>query len=69
MNNIQRLGLANISYSMYNTNSNAYEPMKDHQEILYWKEQALKLNKCSEINRGVLLRTDFGKNFYEICIR
>lgn len=68
LENIERLGLASISYTMYNTNPNAYDPVENHPEIKGLKSHADNLGKRFEINRGSLNRTSFGENFYESCV-
>jgi hypothetical protein len=67
--NLERLGLIQISYDVYNTAPNAYDDIENHSTIMEWEKSAEQTTiKRIEINRGVATRTSFGKKFLETCV-
>jgi hypothetical protein len=66
--NLERLGLINISYDIYNTIPNAYDIIENHSIIKQWEEHSPKINKRFESTRGALTVTAFGQKFYETCV-
>lgn len=68
LENIERLGLVNLSYSMYSTNDHAYDAVESHPIVTGWRKTVTNLGKRLEIQQGALTRTAFGQNFYESCV-
>jgi hypothetical protein len=66
--NLERLGLINISYSVFNTNPNAYEKIENHPLVNAWRVKSEQLGRRFEINRGAITPTEFGKKFIESCV-
>jgi hypothetical protein len=67
--NLERLGLINISYTVYNTLPNAYDFIENHPIVTNWKDLADQSTvKRFEINRGAVTLTSFGKKFLESCV-
>jgi hypothetical protein len=63
LENLERLGLINLSYDVYCTVPNAYDPIENHPMIRDWKMQAADLNRRFEITRGALLKHHLEGNF------
>lgn len=68
LENIARLGLAEIEYSTYNTLLNSYDSLESHIFVTELISAIKLLDKRVEIKRGTFNRTSFGKKFYESCI-
>jgi hypothetical protein len=68
LDNIHRLGLAEITYESYHTYPNAYEPLERHPTVSELISRINQLDKRPEIKRGAFTRTNFGKKFYDACI-
>jgi hypothetical protein len=66
--NMERLGLVNLSYDIYDVRPNAYEKVENHPLVTEWREQSPNLKKRFEIQRGALSLTPFGIKFIESCV-
>lgn len=68
LENLERLGLANISYDVYSILPDAYVHIENHPIIQHWKDAAPSYNKRFEIQRGAFTLTSFGKKFIKSCV-
>ncbi|AGK52059.1 DUF4393 domain-containing protein [Bacillus sp. 1NLA3E] len=68
LENLERLGIINLSYSVYCTVPSAYIPIENHPIIDAWRKQSTKVDKRFEIIRGALTLTAFGRKFIETCV-
>lgn len=68
LENIFRLGLAEIDYTTYCTLPNSYEPLENHVKVTSLVSTIKSLDKRIEIKRGTFTRTNFGEIFYQICV-
>lgn len=68
IDNLRRLGLISTSYSSYKIGENVYEPLLNHHKIKTWFDIAHDLNKECRVFKGVIIPTDYGKKFIEICV-
>jgi hypothetical protein len=66
--NLERLGLVNLSYDLYSIHPNAYDFVENHPIVNDWRDNAPRLSKRFEIQRGGLTITPFGKKFIESCV-
>lgn len=66
--NMVRLGLANISYEVYDVSPNAYDQVENHPAVKEWKDKAPGINKRFEIQRGTISISPFGIKFIESCV-
>lgn len=69
INNLSRLGLITVSYDSFHTRENVYVPLENHELVKFWENAAINSNKKFEIIKGFLDTTDFGKLFYNACIK
>ncbi|GAB6170893.1 Abi-alpha family protein [Paradesulfitobacterium aromaticivorans] len=68
VDNLVRLGLAEISYERYSIDPGAYEAELAHPTVVGMKTYIENNERSVEIRQGVLERTNLGKQFYEACI-
>ncbi|XKE95415.1 DUF4393 domain-containing protein [Metaplanococcus flavidus] len=68
LENIERLGLVNISYDVYDIAPAAYDKILSHSKVKEWESTAINLDKRFEVNQGAMTRTSFGKNFFDSCV-
>ena len=68
LNNITRLGIAEINYTTYSTFPNAYEEIYKHPVFIEKKKWIEDNAKRAEVRRGTFCRTQFGEKFYNACI-
>jgi len=68
LENIERFGLAKISYTSYST-LYSYEPLENHVKVVKTKDFIVSSGKRPEIMRGTICRTSFGETFYNACIK
>ncbi|WP_141432656.1 DUF4393 domain-containing protein [Bacillus sp. 03113] len=68
LENIERLGLAEMSYETYVIRPNAYEPIYDHPIIKEQDAIIKAIDKRFELKKGSFKRSSYGKKFYESCI-
>jgi len=68
LKNLERLGLAEITYDAYSTDPNAYEPLLEHPNVTTACSFLQKVSKKVDIKKGVCSLTVFGEQFTKICI-
>jgi Abortive infection alpha len=59
VDNWQRLGLVNVTYTEFSTNAGAYDWVQERPEYVRLAEQITQLN----FDKGLMQTTDFGRQF------
>jgi hypothetical protein len=66
--NLTRLGLTEISYDSHSIDPGAYDDLMVHPVVTSTTSMIEKAGKRSVIKKGVLERTNLGKQFYMACV-
>lgn len=68
--NISRLGLANILTGEYSTDAKAYEPLEQHLYVKIFSDKIKSSPKYEDVEfrKGLYVVTDLGKQFYDACV-
>lgn len=66
LNNLERLKMIDISFEESYTDDKNYSKLKDGEMIAKYRE---KYGESLEITKGVIKKTEFGKDFYNVCCK
>jgi hypothetical protein len=69
LENIERLGLAEISYAHYVSLPNSYDSLIDHPVINKHRDYVASINKKFALDKGFFSRSNYGEKFYNTCIK
>ena len=67
LNNLIRMGLCEIPEGVSYTSEEWYKPLNDHMRVKLTQEIYKKQERETEIEKRVLVVTDFGKQFAQAC--
>jgi len=69
LENLDRLGLIEITYATYSVDRNAYEPLLDHPYVKKVSEQIEKIYlKKVDVKKGIASLTTYGQQFINTCV-
>lgn len=66
--NLSRLGILNISYKQNLTSPGIYDKFKQHPCFLLYNQLNLEQGQATELAKGVVYLTSFGKSFTQACL-
>lgn len=66
LNNLERLKLINISFEKFYNNKQNYFTLENGQTIQKYKNE---YKEDLDISKGVIEKTEFGKDFYNVCCK
>lgn len=66
MNNLERLKLIEIIDDEYYIDDKIYLPIENGKNIIKYKNKFL--NKL-DITKGMIKKTEFGKDFFDVCCK
>jgi len=68
LENLQRLGLIHLKDDEYITDARNYAVLEQCPTVLNFRALYEKGEAKVELHRGLMVRTDFGRRFYETCV-
>lgn len=67
LDNLVRMGLCEIPEGLFYTNDELYSPLINHSEVIEIRNKMKNSNRESDVQKGTLRVTDFGRQFAMAC--